>query len=212
MDTNLRTTCAPPAHSLRRWPAALAALGIVLVMSACSSSGGIVDRTLQTVGLREAAPEGPQVLPVELMAGNNLNAGTGTRGLALVVKTYQLRDSRRFEQAPYEAFLDDSRERAALGDDLVAVNEVVVAPGQRQVLQERLGDGAAVLGVVALFQAPAANRWRFAFDPQDASARKDGIRIGLHACAMTTAGAALLTRLPGEASSLASVRCQPAGR
>lgn len=181
-------------------------------MSACSSGGGIVDRTLQSVGLRDAAPEGPQVIAVELMAGNNVNAGTGARGLALVVKTYQLRDRRRFEQAPYDAFLDDSRVRAALGDDLVAVNEVVLAPGRREVVQERLGDGATVLGVVALFQAPATNRWRLAFDPHGQAALRDGIRIGLHACAMTTASTALLTRLPGDASSLASVRCQPAAR
>ncbi len=212
MDTNPRARLAPSPHSSPRLRTALAALLIVCGIPACSSGGGIVDRTLQTVGLRDAAPEAPQVVAVELMAGNNLNAGTGTRGLALVVKTYQLRDGRRFEQAPFEAFLDESRERAALGDDMVAVNEVVLAPGQRQVVQERLGDGATVLGVVALFQAPAANRWRLAFSPRDPAARDSGIRIGLHACAMTTSSTALSTRLPGDASSLASVRCQPAGR
>ncbi|TKS54211.1 type VI secretion system lipoprotein TssJ [Luteimonas yindakuii] len=212
MDTSLPARLpprSPPALPLR---AAAGALCIALAVGGCASSGGLVDRTLQTVGLRDTAPQGPQLVAVELMAGGNLNAGNGLRGLALVVKTYQLRDTRRFEQAPFEAFLDDARERAALGEDLVAVNEVVLAPGQREVLQERLVDDATVLGVVALFQAPAAGRWRLAFDPENPGARRDGIRIGLHACAMTTSSTALATRLPGDASSLASVRCQHPGR
>lgn len=192
----------------------VAALLCGLLLGGCASGGGlgkVVDRTLQTVGLREAET-GPRTIPIELMAGDNLNAGTGPRGLALVVKVYQLRSAQRFEQAPFEAFLDEAGERAALGEDLVSVNEIVLTPGARRPLSERVGEETAVLGLVALFQAPASNRWRLAFDAGHDGLPEEGLTVGLHACAMTASSPALVTRLAADASSLASVRCLSARR
>jgi len=180
-----------------------------LSLSGCAS-GGIgkaMDKTLQAVGIRDQQPEAPPVIPLRLMAGTNLNAGNDKRATAAVVKVYHLRSAQRFEQAPFNAFLDQTGEQAALGADLLSVNEIVLTPGNRQELKEQLSEGSAVLGVVALFRAPADNRWRFAFDTRHKDLADQGITVGIHACALSTDSPALITRVSGDPGSLASVRC-----
>lgn len=189
-------------------------MGIALLAaSGCATSNGkigkAVDSTLQAVGLREKKPAEPPIFPLRLYAGSNLNAANDKRATAAVVKVYHLRSSQRFEQAPFNAFLDQAGEQAALGADLLSANEVVLTPGVRQELSEQLSDGTAVLGIVALFRAPAENRWRLAFDAKSKDLPKDGVTIGIHACALTSDSSALLTRISGAPTSLASIRCAP---
>ncbi|AWH53748.1 type VI secretion system lipoprotein TssJ [Stenotrophomonas sp. ESTM1D_MKCIP4_1] len=183
---------------------------ISLSVSGCASDsklGKAMDKTLQAVGIREETPEAPPVVPLRLYAGTNLNAGNDKRPSAAVVKIYHLRSLHRFEQAPFNAFLDQAGEQAALGADLLSVNEVVLTPGARQELSEQLSEGSAVLGVVALFRAPAENRWRLAFDTKGKTLPQEGVTIGIHACALTSDSKALLTRISGDPGSLASIRC-----
>lgn len=179
---------------------------------------GAFGKALQAVGLQDKPEEteGEQAptakarsVPLKLQAGANLNAGNGNRPLALVVKLYRLREVHRFEQTPFDAFLDAERERAALGEDLLDTREVLLNPGQSYEVVENLPAGTAYVGVVALFRSPAASRWRFAFDAQETD-RIAGIALGLHACAMTVSSGALVTRLGSEPHSLSSVNCAAA--
>jgi len=140
-----------------------------------------------------------------LLAGNNLNAGGDKKARALVVKVYQLRGTQRFEQVPFDSFLDESREKAALGDDLIKATEILLLPGQQHEVLEKVAPDGSQLGVVALFRQPADSRWRFTFDTKKAA--KAGVTIGLHACAMTTTSPALTTQLSGDPHSLSSVNC-----
>lgn len=186
------------------------ALGAAIALCGCANGSlrSGVDRTLQAVGIREKAPTEPPVVQLRLFAGSNLNAGTDNRPTAAIVKIYHLRSAQRFENAPLNAFLDQAGEQAALGADLLSVNEIVLTPGARQDLDEKLSAGAGAIGVVALFRGPAENRWRLTFDATARQLAADGITVGVHACALTTARSpALLTQLSGDPSSLASVRC-----
>ena len=183
----------------------------VLALAGCASSGGIgkaVNRTLESIGIKDGdgTPE-QRTIPLRLYAGDNLNAGNDGRALAAVVKVYHLRDASRFERAPLDAFLDETREREALGDDLLSVDEIVLTPGAQHEIGERLDADANVIGVAVLFRAPAANRWRLAFDTHHKRVEKDGITIGIHACALTTSSESLVSRVAGNASSLASAKC-----
>lgn len=204
----------PPRSFALTWLRGLCVACCCLVVGGCASGGGggMVAKTLQAVGIRDnpaEVPAGEQTVELRLFPGENLNAGASGRPLALVVRVYHLRGTQRFEQAPFDAFLDESRERSALGDDLVRVNEVVLVPGKPHQLREVLSGDATALGVVALFMAPARQRWRFAFDPRHKSVG-DGITVGLHACAMTTTSPALSTPLGDDPASLVSARCVPA--
>ncbi|WP_411832390.1 type VI secretion system lipoprotein TssJ [Pseudoxanthomonas mexicana] len=192
----------------------LAALLPALLLGGCASDGALgrtVDRTLQMAGIKPAEPRARTIV-VRLHAGTNLNAGSDNRANAAVIKLYRLRGTQRFEQAPFNAFLDAARERSALGEDLLGVEEVVLVPGARHEISQALPPEAAALGVVALFREPADNRWRLAFDARHARLDKEGITLGLHACAITTGSPALITRLAGDPASLVSTRCSKSPR
>jgi len=198
------------AIALRRFLPASITVALLLASAGCASGGGhVIDGMLEKVGMKAATPQ-PHALPLRLYAGDNLNAGTEKRPLALVVRVYQLRGYQRFEQAAFDTFLDEQAERNVLGSDLIDVSEVLLTPGQRNELIERLPADAQHVGVVALFRMPAASRWRFSFDSRKAVA--DGITLGLHACAMTTTSPALVTPIAGDAHGLSGVGCAPVPR
>lgn len=192
-------------------------LGAAFATGGCASSGGVgetIGKTLAKVGIKAPAAADAASLereiPLRLYAGGNLNAASDQRPMALVVKVYQLRDPGRFEQLPFDTFLDEEKERAALGNDLVEASEILLLPDKRHEGVEKLPGEAGYLGVVAQFRSPAASRWRFTFDAGKAMA--DGITVGLHACAMTTTSEALLTQLGTESYSLSSSNCKPPKR
>lgn len=216
-----------PLFRLRR-PLALL-LSLPLALTGCASSGGsvpaaseaagqvnaeppgVLDRVMQTVGLVKAPPPAPvdQALALRIFTAKNLNAGTGRKPLALVVKVYRLRSLDRFRQTPFDTFLDKDKTQAALGDDLVDGREMLLLPDQHYVSTEQLPNEVKYLGFVALFRSPAAQRWRFAYDvPRSATG---GITLGVHACAMSSTQGALVTELPDDAGSLASVHCPRPG-
>ncbi|MFZ7094920.1 type VI secretion system lipoprotein TssJ [Luteimonas dalianensis] len=187
---------------------------LAAVLAGCASGGGGVgkafNRTLESVGLREIDHDeraGIRTLPLRLYAGDNLNAGNGDRALATVVRIYHLRGIQRFEQTPFDAFMDETREQAALGSELVQAREVVLTPGMRQQFDERLSAETTHVAVVALFRAPASSRWRFAFDARHGDVERDGITVGLHACALSSGSPALASSVPGDAASLVAARC-----
>ncbi len=158
----------------------------------------------------------PRPVHLQLQAGNNLNADEKQRAQAAVVRIYQLKDINAFWLAPYDAFVQPDRDRAALGNSFVAMQEITLAPGQSYDVVEKVPRIAKYIAIVTLFYAPAPQRWRVAFDTE--KSEKDGIVIGLHSCAMTaTRGSIVASQAPGQASqakpqwnSLVSVNC-PAG-
>ncbi|MGY0557410.1 type VI secretion system lipoprotein TssJ [Lysobacter sp. A421] len=188
----------------------LVATGVLLATTAgCSSQGGVKKTfgdTLQAIGLKQPPPQ-QHTIALRLYAADNLNAGDSKRALSLVVRVYQLRERERFDAAAFDVFLDEQRERDVLGDDLLAVTEFLLAPGQRHEVLEHLPAEGNHLGVVALFRAPAPTRWRYTFDADQAAV--DGITLGLHACAMTTRGRSLETPLATPSHSLSSTHCTP---
>ena len=185
-------------------------LAILIPTLVCGCAGGglskAMNKTLQAVGIKEK-PKENKPLPLRLFAAPTLNSGDDGKPSAAVLKIYHLRSTQRFEQAPFNAFLDAAGEQAALGADLLSSNEVVLTPGVKQELSEKLEAGTAAIGVVALFRAPAEGRWRLAFDATSEPLRKEGITIGAHRCALTTSSPGLVTKVAGDPSSLASVRC-----
>lgn len=130
---------------------------------------------------------------IRLHASANLNAGAGRQPFAVATRIYKLRQPAAFQRMNFDSFLDPHRERELLGNDLLEVREVMLIPGQRYEINEKVTREAYYIGVVALFRTPAAGRWRTIIP--SAGAERSGITIGLHACAIST----------GE--PLAPVRC-----
>lgn len=201
-------------HHRPRWVSSLLAGIATIAIGGCAASGP-AKQALEMIGIntgdaKEEPPPAPATypLPIDFFAGTNLNAGSEETPLALVVKLYQLKDIQRFQNAAYADLLDDDREAAALGDDLISSREVLLLPRQHYHVDERMRADATELGVVALFRSPAARRWRAAFDAR--TSQEAGITIGLHACAMTVTRGELITSLDGPADSLAAIECPSA--
>lgn len=150
------------------------------------------------------APETARDVPIRLHAASALNLDTRGRPLAVVARIYKLRQQVAFQQAPYDAFLNAQKEKDALGADLIDVKEVMLVPGQRYEVIEKIGRDAAFVGVVALFHSPAPQRWRLAYSAADAA--QGGITVGVHGCALSSGAGA--QAIGGGANLLAPVRCQ----
>lgn len=154
------------------------------------------DKALETIGFKKPdlpqAPELPESakparpLKLRLAASDSLNVDTTGHSLSLVVRVYKLRSSAAFLNAPYETFGNSTKEKEVLADELIEGREIVLLPGQQQQINERWAREATHVGVVALFRAPAAQRWRYAFELDNFSL-DDGIVLGAHACALSVA-------------------------
>lgn len=183
---------APSARALHCLP-----LAGLMLLSGCAggAAAGLANAALQLAGLARPAPalpeaqQPPRKIQLRLHAGQRLNTDERGQSLALVARIYQLRQRAAFEQAPYDSFLDAQKEKAVLGADLLGVREVLLVPGQRHEVQELVSREAGYIGVVALFRAPAAQRWRATFAATAAEA--DGMTVGLHGCALSIGSAAL---------------------
>jgi type VI secretion system protein VasD len=158
--------------------------------------GNMGNKALETIGFKK--PELPQTpelpesakparaLKLRLAASDSLNVDSTGRSLSLVVRLYKLRSPTAFLNAPYETFGSTASEKAALADELIESREVVLLPGQKQDVNERWAREATHIGVVALFRAPAPQRWRYAFE-LEALQLGEGLLLGAHACTLSVA-------------------------
>ncbi|MEK8032533.1 type VI secretion system lipoprotein TssJ [Ideonella sp. DXS29W] len=198
----------------------------MLLLSGCGStqSGGAVDKALDLVGLQrpstmpapgssESASKlaaAPSKVAIRLHAGEVLNTTVDGRSLSVVARIYKLRDRAAFEQASYDGLQDprgSPNGAAASADwsrDVVDVKEVVLTPGQKFEVVETVPPEAPYVAVVAMFRAPAPQRWRFVFETK--SVAQTGLTLGVHACALSVAAGQPVGAAP-DALRLAGVRC-----
>nr|WP_246312400.1 type VI secretion system lipoprotein TssJ [Aquabacterium terrae] len=205
-----------PRQALGRSASALAiGLGVVACGGCATSGDSTIGKALELVGLKAPAvpeglpkelPQGPRKVALRLHAGDLLNTDSAGRSLSIVARVYKLRASMAFMQAPYASFGQDTNPRdAAWSGDVIESRELVLAPGQRHEVIETLAPDASHLAVVALFRAPAEQRWRFVFDAR--AAARTGITVGLHGCAMSVAEGPAVDAAP-ETLRLAGVHCK----
>lgn len=193
---------SPPISFAAR--ARVAALLLMPLLTGC----GALDKGAEMLGYRKPDIPLEQIpidrkVPLRLHAGDRLNVDVNGRSLSVVVRIYRLKSATAFLAAPYSAFASAAAEQAALGGDLVEVREIVLAPGQKHEVVEKLPLTLGFIGVVALFRTPAPERWHFVFP---AKGSEGGITLGLHACAMNVAAGEPVGASP-ESRRLAGTRC-----
>jgi type VI secretion system protein VasD len=182
----------------------------LLALQGCAA-GSIAGAAMEIAGMRKSpevpdAQKPPRNVAIRLHASQNLNAGSGSQPLALAARLYKLRQPAAFQQMSFDSFLSLHEERTLLGNDLLEVKEVMLIPGQRYEIAEKVTREAYYIGVVALFRAPAENRWRLAFATSEAE--KSGITVGLHACALSMGAGAAAAIANDAGKPLAPVRCK----
>ncbi|TWI42991.1 type VI secretion system protein VasD [Pseudoduganella flava] len=167
---------------------AIPIIAIGAALCGCGTGVSLAGAVLQVAGIRRPpelpdAQKPPRNVNIRLHAAATLNSGDAGPPLSIVARIYTLRQADAFERVAYETFTNAHTERERLGTDLLDVKEVLLIPGQRYEVAEKVSREAGYIGVVALFRNPNGQRWRAAFPAGEAE--KAGITLGVHACALT---------------------------
>ncbi|ELY4599794.1 type VI secretion system lipoprotein TssJ [Cronobacter malonaticus] len=92
---------------------------------------------------------------------------SGSLSEPVMIRVYQLRDSKTFDKAVYEQLINGDEE--TLGDSLLASRDVVVKPGGDANLNMPMHEEALFVAVVGLFRHPdtAKNHWKLLLTRDD---------------------------------------------
>lgn len=135
-------------------------------------------------------PNSKNVIALQIKADKALNTDNAKHPYSVVIRIYHLKLVSAFQHAFYGVFMDTQTEKAALGSDIVDIKEITLVPGQTYIGTEKFDPTTDYIGMVGLFQKPAANRWKLTFATPNLY--KSGISLGVHACSITvTAGTPL---------------------
>ena len=157
----------------------LTAMLMPLTLAACAGGAGRLSADVPD------AQKAPRQFAIKLQAAAKLNTNARGQSLALVTRIYKLRQRAAFDQAPFDTFLSPQKEQEAFGADLLEVKEIMLIPGQRVELAEKVTREAGFVGVVGLFHNGAPQRWRVSMAAADAE--KLGLTVAANACAISTA-------------------------
>ncbi|WP_284337065.1 type VI secretion system lipoprotein TssJ [Comamonas sp. NoAH] len=195
----------------------IASISTALLTGCSTPVAAVGSAALKIMGIAQTeVPEEqkpPRPIPLQIQAGNNLNSDEKQRAQAVVVRIYHLKDANAFWLAPYDAFIQPDKDRELLANNLVAVEEVTLSPGQSYDVITKVPRQAKYVGIVTLFYSPSPQRWRIIFDAE--KSEKTGILVGIHSCAMTaTRGSIQASQSPNQKlqantdwKSLLSVKC-----
>jgi len=188
-------------HLKRAMCRASLAIAVALSVAGCGVGQAVKDGTVDAA--KWAFTTQVKTMNVDLMARESLNADTQGQSLSTVVRFYQLKDAKTFEQLDYERLRTSDLE--ALKADLLATKDVVLRPGASASLSEPMNEAARFVGVVAFFRVPSEGAaWKLAI-PKKQWKKTDPVKIEVR-------GNELL--LPGVASPpvrhSAPVQSQPA--
>lgn len=111
-----------------------------------------------------AATESKLAVPyvVELTASDDVNSGGRHRPSPIKVTVYELKTTNAFELSDFFSLQDDAR--AALGDQLLNVNSVILTPGKTERITAHGNVDAKVLGIVAAYRDLDNSQWRMTID------------------------------------------------
>jgi type VI secretion system protein VasD len=100
----------------------------------------------------------PAPIPITLRASDRVNPDEQGQALATVVRIYQLKGTAKVDNADFDAVY--RREKETLGEDLVQVEELEVAPGKSLSKNITPEKATKALMVMAIFRKPVGNLWR----------------------------------------------------
>jgi len=151
----------------RRWfgAALLAATMTALVAAGCAS-----------------APK-PTKVSGSVEASATINPSTSQRPSPLLLRVYELKSPTAFNAADFMSLYQ--RDQAELAADLVAREELTLAPGESRPLSKMLSPDTRYIGVVAAFRDLEHARWRSIAVVEPGKSKKVVIRADALSVAVT---------------------------
>jgi type VI secretion system protein VasD len=107
-----------------------------------------------------ASPTKPEARACELYleAAADVNPDSRGRPAPILLGLYMLKSTAGFEAGDFPSLQD--RAKAVLGDDLVSVEQIILLPGERKLIQRSLEPGVRMLGVVAGYRELDRHNWK----------------------------------------------------
>jgi type VI secretion system protein VasD len=133
----------------RRLIAGLLAAATLTAMGGCGSKPPKEDKP---------PPAAPPVLRVDVTAAANANHGPAGQALPIVVRVFELKAQGAFSGADFFSLYD--RESKTLGGELIAREELTLAPGQTRQIVKPLDPQTRYLGVLGAFREIDRATWR----------------------------------------------------
>lgn len=188
----------------------LALLAGCSAMSGAQMAGTALGVVLEATGVIKKDNSDPNKrttdLSIKIFAGEQLNTTDHQKPLSLVMKIYVLRSPERLRTLTSAQISSSEGEQEGLGEDLVAVREIVVIPGKAYDLVVKVPGEATTIGIVGMFRAPFSSRWKLAFDAKRSFG--SGLIVGAHSCALTASQGGLIADIsPPSMQSLVGVQC-----
>jgi type VI secretion system protein VasD len=132
----------------RRLIAGLLAAATLTAMGGCGSKPPKEDKP----------PPPPPVLRVDVTAAANANRGPAGQALPIVVRVFELKAQGAFRGANFFSLYD--HESKTLGGELIAREELTLAPGQTRQIVKPLDPQTRYLGVLGAFRDIDRATWR----------------------------------------------------
>lgn len=152
------------SHSFQAGAVVLSAL----LLAGCGLTQSVADGTVSVT--KSIFYKQIKTLHLDFNAREALNTDANDMSALSVptmVRVYQLRDSKAFEQLDYQSLLVDGD--ASLKADLLSSRDVVVKPGTGALLNMPMEKEAKFVAVVGLFRMPDTqkNSWRLVIDREE---------------------------------------------
>lgn len=161
------------------------AIGVALGAAGCGVGQAVKDGTVDAA--KWAFTTQVKTMNVDLVARESLNADGHGQSLSTVVRFYQLKDAKTFEQLDYGRLRTGDLE--ALNADLLATKDVVLRPGASASISEPMNEAAQFVGVVAFFRVPGQGAaWKLAI-PKKQWKKTDPVKIDVRGNELLLRGA-----------------------
>jgi type VI secretion system protein VasD len=118
--------------------------GMCVLMSACSSGSPTVKEQMD--------------LRIQVVASDNVNPDDWGRAAPIMVRIYELKSATAFESADFFTLQNDSKK--ALSDDVLAVDEFILRPGDKREITRKSNQATAAIGVLAGYRELGKSVWR----------------------------------------------------
>lgn len=115
---------------------------------------------------------GPPANQITITGGADLNSG----GNAAAVRVYELSNDTNFRNVSIESFWQD--DAAALGDELISTNNILLYPGQTELISLNIGEETRFIGVAADLRNPDRDRWREVYPVADLGEQSIYVTVG----------------------------------
>lgn len=150
---------------------------------------------ISLTALISACSSAPKAYSIKGEADSILNRDINGKSLSVVVRIYQLKDSREFSKLTFDTLADGRPESDFLGSALLDKIDAVVVPGGNYVSTEKLLEETKFVGVVAFFRHPDQYYWRQLVDAE--AIRSQGLTFKVQDCYVTLIGVKPVP-LPGQ--------------